>query len=334
MSKALRTLGMLAVLLGVSSVQEAIGESHPPLFPNFCELDVDYDWFAPYYCDCPDGPQENEGLFFTYERLSWNALSAPRYPIGEGGLQIASSTFIYNDPGVYPGAFQPPPATPVSNAIDVAQPDSTWGWGNRFEFGYMVDDAGWNVSWLENVNTAERANTGGSPVYGVDDVNRAVYNGSVAVMFQVPFGLLYGTVDTDGDGAADDVDSDGSLIPGLPSDFGDAPYGDLVMFVPSFDTLTVDHRTRADGVEVMRTLRRDDFFVPDTVVDFLYGLRFLRFDSEMRALGTGGFLADSNWHSEVENKIFGPQVALRLASIKGRMDTPDSGSLHGRLECP
>ncbi len=222
MSKVFRTLGCLAVLLGISMVREASGDGHPPLFPNFCELDVDYDWFEPFYCDCPDGPQRNEGLFFSYERVSWNVLSAPRYPLGAGGLQVASSTFIYNDPVVYPGGSEPPQATPVTNAIDVSQPDSTWGWGNRIEFGYMWDDAGWNVSWIENFNSAERANTGGTPVYGVDDANRLPFTGSVAVMFEVPFGLLHGAVDVDGDGTADDVDSDGNTIPGLPSDFGGA----------------------------------------------------------------------------------------------------------------
>ena len=61
MSKVLRTLGCLAVLYGISSVREADAESHPPLFPDFCELDVDFNWFEPVYCDCPDGLQPNEG---------------------------------------------------------------------------------------------------------------------------------------------------------------------------------------------------------------------------------------------------------------------------------
>ena len=45
----------------------------------------------------------------------------------------------------------------------------------------------------------------------------------------------------------------------------------------------------------------------------------------MRALGLGGFLGDSNWHSEVENKLFGPQVALRLAHTRGRWSVRSQG---------
>jgi hypothetical protein len=319
MSNAFRTLAWLAVLFGISAVREAGGEERPPLWPDFCELDVDYNWFEPFYCDDPDGPQRNEGIFFSYERVCWNVLSAPRYPLGEGGLQVASTTFIYNDPITFPDVLQPPAATPVSNAIDVSQPDSEFGWGNRFEFGYMWDDAGWNVSWLENFNSVDQVS------HGVDDPNRLPFTGSVAVMFEVPFGLLHGAVDINGDGVADDVDSDGNIIGGVPSDFGGVPFGDLVVYVPSFDTITIDHRTRADGVEVMRMLRRDDFFVRDTTVEFLYGLRFLRVDAEMRVLGLGGFLADSNWQSEVENKLFGPQVGLRLGSTRGRWSFRSEG---------
>lgn len=118
-------------------------------------------------------------------------------------------------------------------------------------------------------------------------------------MFQFPIGLLDGFVDVDGDGAADDVDSDTQNgIFGNPSDFGD-----LVTFVPSFDTLTINHRSTINGVELMRTLRRDDFYARNSVMEFMYGVRFMRVDNEMRALGLGGFLADSNWASEVENKM-------------------------------
>jgi hypothetical protein len=314
MSKALRTLGLLAVLLASSAVREADGQEHPPLFPNFCEMDVDWDWFEPVYCDCPDGQQRNEGIFFTYERVNWNVLAAPRYPLGAGGLQVASSTFIYNDPVVFPGILQPPTATTVSNAVDVSVPDSTWGFGNRYEFGYLWEDAGWNVSWLDNYNAAQQN------VYGVDDPNRLTFTGSVAVMFQVPFGLLHGAVDINGDGVADDVDSDGNIIGGVPSDFGD-----LVVYVPSFDTMVVNHRTQVQSIELMRMLRRDDFFVKDTTVDFLYGLRFFRADPEMQVIGTGGFLADSNWLSEVENKLFGPQVGLRLGHTRGKWTLRSQG---------
>jgi hypothetical protein len=253
--------------------------------------------------------EPNEGIFFSYERVNWNVMSAPRHALGDPGMQVVSSVLIYNDPVVFPGVLQPPPPTAVSNAIDVSQPDSEWGWGNRYEFGYIWDHAGWSVSFLEGLKSVDQENYG---VANPDPLSEP-FTGSVAVLFQVPFGLLDGFVDVDGDGAPDDVDSDGNPPIGTPSDFGD-----LVTFVPSFDTVQINHETRANGVEVMRTIRRDDFFARASVLEFLYGVRFLRVDNEMSVLGTGGFLADSNWLSVVQNQMVGPQVGLRWARSNRR----------------
>ena len=310
MWKLFQVFGLCTALVGWATVREVNAGGHPPLFPDFCEMDADFNWFEPIYCDCPEGSSANEGMYFSYERVNWNVLSAPRYAVGDSGLQVSSSVLINNDPLVFPGTPGTPAPTPVTNAIDVAQPDSEFGWGNRFEFGYIWDNAGWNVGVIEGYESVD------SNTYGVENTaaNAEPFTGSVAVMFQFPIGLLDGFVDVDGDGAADDVDSDTQNgIFGNPSDFGD-----LVTFVPSFDTLTINHRSTINGVELMRTLRRDDFYARNSVMEFMYGVRFMRVDNEMRALGLGGFLADSNWASEVENKMVGPQVALRWSRANHR----------------
>lgn len=311
MWKAFRTLGLCATLFAWGVANGVNGEEHSgPLFPDCCELDADYDWFEPIDCNCPSDVNSHEGMFFTYERMNWNVLSAPRYPVGQGGMQVASSVLINNDPLILnpPAIVAAPNPTLVSNAIDVAQPDSEFGWGNRFELGYSIDQVGWTVGILSNFESTD------SKTYGV--ANNALtsqpFTGSVAVMFRADPNLFLGFVDADG-GGLDNVDSDGVTGPGAPTDFGD-----LVAFVPSFDTLQIDHSSSIDGVEVMRTLRRDNFYSPQTTVEFLYGLRFLRVDNEMRALGVGGLLANSNWASDVENKMFGPQVGLRWNRSKGR----------------
>ena len=322
MWKALSIFGLCTALIGVGAVRDASGETHGPLFVDTCELDADFRWFEPIYCDCAE-PIRNEGVFFSYERLNWNVLSPARYAVGQPGLQYTSSVLIYNDPIVNPGVQNAPPPTPISNAIDVAYPDSEFGWGNRFEFGYVHENVGWNVGVVEGFESVDSETYGQDPGFLVDP---QPFTGSVAVLFQIPAGLLDGFVDLGLDGIADDVDSDGNPPFGLPTDFGD-----LVTFVPSFDLLTIDHRTRADGIEVMRIIRRDDFFARDSTLEFLYGLRFLRVYSEMQVLGTGGFLADSNWNSEVENKLVGPQVGLRWSRSKGRWGLRTQGRFMAAL---
>ncbi|MCA9149779.1 MAG: hypothetical protein KDA92_10790, partial [Planctomycetales bacterium] len=306
MWKLLQFCGVCAALVGLATVREVNAGGHPPLFPDFCELDADFNWFEPIYCDSPDASDANEGMYFSYERVNWNVLSAPRTAVGDptignpalhGGLVINSSILVKD------GLGNAPLPTPISNAIDVAQPDSEFGWGNRFEFGYIWDNAGWNIGVVEGYESVD------SETYGVENTNVGAqpFTGSVAVLFEFPPGLLEGFVDADGDGAIDDVLPDNVLT-----------FDDTTLFVPSFDTLTINHRSRIDGVEVMRTLRRNDFYARNSVVEFMYGVRFMRVDNEMRALGLGGFLADSNWASEVENKMVGPQVALRWSKSQRR----------------
>lgn len=316
MWKVIRVFGMCAVLLTTAAVREARSEQHGPLFPDFCEVESDFRWFEPVYCDCPDGPMNNEGIFYSYERVNWNILAAPRYPVGEPGLQVVSSVLIDNDPIVFPGVPGAPPPTPVPNAVDVSQPDSNFGWGNRHEFGYIWDNVGWNASVLYGLISSDQEN------YGQENLDPLAqpFTGTVAVLFTIPAGLLDGFVDADGDGTIDDVDSDGNPPVGSPSDFGD-----LVTFVPSFDTLTIENQTRVDGVELMRTIRRDNFFARDSTFEFLYGVRFMRIDSQLQAFGVGSILADSNWLSKVENKMVGPQVAFKWGRRKGRWSLRSQG---------
>ena len=297
MWKVIRTLSLcvgLMMMVGLKSW--VVASDHPPLFPNFSEFDPDYRWFEPLYCEDPGELDRNEGFFFSYERVSWSVMSPPRYDVGDPspGLQIQSSVLVTTPavPGAVPG---------VSNSVDVARPDSEWGWGNRWEFGYVWDNAGWDVSVLGTFRSVD------TKTYGVENTSLTSqgFTGSVAVLFDIP---------------------DANLLRGFPFDaLNPRLTEDSVLFVPSFDTMRVDNLTKMDGIEVMRLKRRNDFFAKESTVDFLYGARVLRVDNRLQVLGTGGFLGDSDWLSQVKNTLVGPQVGFRWAKRKGRWSLQSEG---------
>lgn len=294
------------------------GEHEPlPLFPDFCELDTDFRWFEPLYCECPD-LVHNEGVYFSYERANFAVMSAPRRSFGDGGIIMQSSILDSQNPLLVPPLEFPPVPTDVTNAIDVAHPNSEWGWGNRYEFGYTQGREGWGVSVMGNYEAIDYEQYGFNEFdfENDPDINpdRQPFTGQVAVMFRVPTNLLLGFVDEDLDGAADDVNVNGiNGADGIPNDFDD-----LVLFLPSWNRLQISNRTLANGVELMRTHRTGDHYIQPSYFELLYGVRFLRVDNELRAQGEGGFLTESDWISEVENKMVGPQVGLRWNRSNGR----------------
>lgn len=96
------------------------------LYDPFCDLDT--NWFEPIYCDCPERPM-NSGWFFGYRRMRVN-VSRPR-----------------NEPNI--DFYEPLPDTnrpPSEQLQSVYQGDISsdlkgdWGWGNRFDFGWMSEE--------------------------------------------------------------------------------------------------------------------------------------------------------------------------------------------------
>ena len=91
------------------------------LYDPFCDLDT--CWFEPISCDCPDRPL-NSGWFFGYRRMRVN-VSRPR-----------------NEQNV---DFYDPPILNAPDVVSVYDGDVTsdlrgdWGWGNRFDFGWMSE---------------------------------------------------------------------------------------------------------------------------------------------------------------------------------------------------
>jgi hypothetical protein len=315
---------LTAVLLAAGSqLAHADGEAVPPgdatpplgaLGPS--DVRYDLDLFAP-----PDlstyanWPRPHEGFFFSYDRLYW-ALSGPRRnAIGASGTGVGYMT----DTGV--NAFVPETTSPLAPPVAAQNPhfilqnyDSTTDtgfiqanqvWGNRYELGWEEDNKGWLVS-IMNLQRQTQSFTMGSIIGGLD--------AGVVIRFNDPQHLLYGFVDTNGDGFDDDTNIG---IPGVPSSSsyrvptvfgrpkiiggtgtpvnidttnsgiptayaGFTDFGDEVPLVPIFNQVTAVNITSMVGTEITRTWR-----YPTTqygVWDLLFGIRWLQLRDQFGVL--------------------------------------------------
>ena len=130
----------------------------------------DFQLFAPindYLLE--ENPQPNEGYFFSYERMHWSVQKPDRAPVGADvgnviatipyatvvRLNLDQDTVELSQQG---GALD----TLQVNSLPIAVTDSEWGWGNRYELGYIVDHHGWLVSVLGGLKQHYDA------VYGAD----------------------------------------------------------------------------------------------------------------------------------------------------------------------
>ncbi len=130
----LRTLVTVVVLSSTLLLSSAQAQPEPGFFGKgddnsdftglydpFCDLD--FQWFEPIHCECPVRPL-NSGWFFGYSRETMN-VTRPR------------DTVIPTwDPG--------PTFTVLEPLIDQSTAgsdyDGDWGWGNRFDFGWVSED--------------------------------------------------------------------------------------------------------------------------------------------------------------------------------------------------
>ena len=164
-----RALPWLLALITVALCSPSLfAQKYQPLGP--VDYTPSFQPFAPindFLLD--DFPKPNEGYFFSYERVNWSVHKPDRVEFGfENGGVIASlpvRTVVSLDldqnnpvPQQEGGALDVPQFNTISSAV----PGTEWGWGNRFELGYIVNEEGWLLSILSKV---KQHYTG---VYGTD----------------------------------------------------------------------------------------------------------------------------------------------------------------------
>ncbi len=116
-----RKLLLLTVITAVlSATVPAVAEvfHHEPMLPDCCEVDHNYAWFEPIYCDCTEEPPYSTGVFFHFEQLFVNASRAKEAP---GGVDFGDNTN-----------------------------------GSRYDFGYLYETSGWTASILKINNPGHR----------------------------------------------------------------------------------------------------------------------------------------------------------------------------------
>ena len=231
-------------------------------------------------------PKPNEGYFFNYERLNWSVSKPMRSPIGAaiGPLPVT----VPFTPSIVPAPDQNTVLNPASllgsdvavqfNSIDVAIPRTEFGWGNRFELGYMVDGSGWTVGVLDGPKQGFSAN------YGFDGQRLGFLAGATGTpgVDGIPFDdplidRFFGPDDAARPGGPVDADEGVDPIPNVPGvnsipavdgyrevgvTFAD-PFGLITGFVDFNNDLFPDDRD-GDGIFGNAGQDTDGDGVPDT----------------------------------------------------------------------
>jgi len=270
--------------------------------------------FAPAdISDYGNGPKPRLGYFFTYERVYWSMSKPSTTDVGANEAE---------------GFYEELPAVPgkliyEENSLDTDFLKNEFGFGNRFEFGYMdTNDYGWLVGVLSHVEQTQE-----------------LILPSATVLFNDPQGFLGPDFqDANMDGIDDDLDGDsnygrdgfdpnfphdgipdeGTIIdipPALPIRVVDED--DKVVYIPRFDVLTVMNHTQIDGVEVMRMYRAPRLH-NGGMFELLYGARLLQVEDEFGFFGSGGVLHETSIFNRALNRIVGPQLGGRYSHQRGR----------------
>jgi len=297
--------------------------------------DSDMQLFSPVNFDFDDRPyQKSSGYFFRYDKLNW-AATGSRVPLGNPNVTYtAQSTFTGGavpDPPA-PGT-SPQPFTIVNGISDTA-PFASFAWGKRYEFGKFNKNNGWQVTILDGPEFTSGENFG----FGVNSNEVNADNG-------FPDGFGFGSVHigfttTSPDYFAGFVDLlqnggeiSGILFPQLggPIDGrviddvngnGMFDLGDTILFFPVWEQVNVRNVTETDGIELMRTFQVNNRHQmakrQGSQWAFGYGVRFFRIRDQFSVDAFGGVYGDSDWETEIDNQIVGPQVQLQWEKQRGR----------------
>jgi hypothetical protein len=291
---------------------EVFGPAHwLPFGP--VNYEPEYRWFAQadlseYGCDRPDA---NEGYFFQYDRLMWAFMAPKRTDVGaESAERIL---------------FIPPVGdrfVVFANDADTSFIQTEFVQGNRFEFGYIVDDTGWMAS-----------------VFHAHTHHRRFADQNVQIAFNDPIGITRGFVDLNGDFFDDDLDGDNIYgrpvdpndpgtapgevnvdtppITGQPDTLGPTDFDDQIAHPAFFDSLVIENNITSGGVELMKVWRLPRMHYGG-VWEWMLGARYFNMSQEFDLAGSGGILSVLELDSRVRNHVIGPQVAFRWHRSRGR----------------
>jgi len=297
----------------------------------FCDDDCDFDaqLFSPVNFDFDCRPIRKDcGYFFRYDKLNW-AATGERIPLGDPNVTyVAQSPFTG---GVIPGVA-PTPYTIVNGISDTA-PFASFAWGERYEFGKFNKNNGWQVTVLDGPEFTSGQNFG----FGVNS-NEEIDQPADGL----GFGSVYiGFTTTNPDyfvGFVDLMQNDMPLIgvsisqlagPAIITRFIDDVNGngifdaeDTILFFPVWEQVNVRNVTETNGVELMRTHQLNNRHQmvkrQGSQWGFGYGMRFFRIRDQFSVDAFGGVFGDSNWDTEVDNQIVGPQFQLQWEKQRGR----------------
>ncbi|MGC4006794.1 MAG: BBP7 family outer membrane beta-barrel protein [Pirellulales bacterium] len=251
-----------------------------------------------------NGPQANEGFFFTYERLVWAFTGPKDSPIGDE----ASAGVINNAAGFNFLNL---------NSFDNSFINTQTVWGNRFEGGYVEDDRGWLVS-TAHVHTQHSQRT----------------LGATNIAFADPLGLNLQFVDFNNDGIDDDLNLNGIFGNTSPFNFDALPFpisdgvldtyvgpdfGDQISLPINFSNVFVFNQTKLSTIELMRVNRWEPLHYGGTI-EFIYGARYMNVADKFGIFGFNGqgVITQLAIQNAIDNRMIGGQVGLRYNRQTGR----------------
>ncbi len=305
--------------------------------------DMEYQWFeepdlSEYGCDRPDF---KEGFFFSYDRLIWAFQSPKKIDIGDEANERVYS-LPFDDTQARDQFY-----IILQNDVDTKFIETDWVWGNRFELGYMVDDTGWMVS-----------------TFHAHTQDKRYSDGFAQIVFNDPFHQTFGFVDITGDNYDDDLNSNnvygrpingnfsangtienfdpGGLL-GFPFDGVVAPidYGDRIFTPVIFGSLTLENKTTAWSVELMKLWRLQRLHYGGAW-EWMMGARYFNMRDQFDLLGTndpdinpnvdpsfgtvnGGIIDQFRLNAEIDNHAVGPQLGARWSKQTGRWIVSSEG---------
>ncbi|GAB6165289.1 hypothetical protein JCM19992_12890 [Thermostilla marina] len=223
------------------------------------------------------GVRPHEGYFLNLEYLHWSIGRPDTTPIGFPG----ATRTVYYDTDVF--AVQ-------SNTHDNGWIGTPWSDGDRVEFGYIEGHHGWLFSNTflgtagSNHNARQMDVVFSDPPYGPSPGSQ----------------LLQGYVDS----ALTDIQNlPVSFTAPVITDDDDNP-------LPSWGA-RMENLIQTWSLELNYTYR----FHPThhgSIWELYMGVRYFEFNEEFNVRAFGGTLADSEWFSDVDNHIVGPQLGGRI----------------------